>query len=62
MQSTEGELKNILAGAFIASNHVSSLLGNVFAKTPHITSKFLHSEAEALLWINKIKEDTFYND
>lgn len=56
MQDRKTGLKNILACAFIASNHVAALLANIFVKTPNVVSKFLASEKDALQWINEIKQ------
>jgi hypothetical protein len=55
MQSPTMGLKNILATAFIASNHVSALIANIFVKTPNVISKFFSSEKDALLWIKGLK-------
>ncbi|HXU25855.1 MAG TPA: hypothetical protein VN698_01380 [Bacteroidia bacterium] len=56
LQSKEAGLKDILAGAFIASNNISALFANIFAKTPGITSTFVASKKDALIWINEVKK------
>jgi hypothetical protein len=58
MQSHEGGLKNVIAAAFFASNHISALLANIFVKTPNITSAFLQNEKDALVWIEELKQKT----
>lgn len=55
--SSEAGLKNILAGAFIATNPVSRLLANVLVKTTvDIPSKMFTDKESALKWILEIKK------
>ena len=59
MQSAEGGGKNILGGAFIASNPVAALLANIFVKTQKtIPVKFFSDRKDALLWIEKLKQSS----
>lgn len=58
MNSTEGGLRGIKAGAFLSNNVVPTLLINMYLKVsnPPVPAKFFTSEEEALKWLMKIKE------
>jgi hypothetical protein len=57
MQSPEGGLKNILGGAFIATNPISNLIANIFVKTRmNFHARVFLSKREALNWINEEKK------
>jgi hypothetical protein len=57
MQDPETGFKNILCSAFIASNPVSALLANVFAKAPKlIPSRFFYNKTDALRWIKEVQQ------
>jgi len=52
LQSIEGGLKNILGAALIASNPVSALIANIFAKSPkNFQAKFFSNKTDANAWI-----------
>ena len=58
MQRPDQGLKNILGAAFIASNPVSSLIANIFIKTPKsFQSKFFSSKEEAFKWIMESRQE-----
>jgi hypothetical protein len=57
MQSPEGGLKNILGGAFIATNPISNLIANIFVKTRmNFHARVFLNKREALNWINEEKK------
>ncbi len=58
MNSTEGGLRGIKAGAFLSNNVVPTLLINMYLKVsnPPVPAKFFTSEEQALKWLMKIKE------
>lgn len=58
MNSPEGGLRGIKAGAFLSNNVVPTLLINLYLKVsnPPVPAKFFTSEEEALKWLIKIKE------
>jgi hypothetical protein len=52
LQRTESGLKDILGAAFIATNPVSSLIANIFIKTPKgFDAKFFSNKNDAFTWI-----------
>jgi len=52
MQRPEAGLKNILGAALIASNPVSSLIANIFIKTPkNFEARFFSNKQLAMEWI-----------
>ena len=52
MQHADGGLQNILAAAFIATNPVSSLIANIFIKTPkNFEARFFANKEAAFEWI-----------
>ncbi len=52
MQRADGGLQNILAAAFIATNPVSSLIANIFIKTPKdFEARFFSNKDDAFKWI-----------
>ena len=57
LQDKKAGLKNILGAAFIASNHVSTLLATVFVKTPNAISTLSADKKEAEEWINTLKNN-----
>ena len=57
MQHPEGGAKNVLGGAFIASNLIATLLANVFIrKIKDVPVKFFPGKKDALLWIHELKQ------
>jgi hypothetical protein len=57
MQSPEGGLKNILGAAFLASNPVSTLIANIFIKSPkEFEAKFFYSKESAIRWIEGLQK------
>ncbi|MEX1238443.1 MAG: hypothetical protein WEB30_01950 [Cyclobacteriaceae bacterium] len=62
LQSPDGGLKNILAAALIASNPVSSLIANIFAKTrKDFDAKFFHHKQDAFDWVCKQRQKHISN-
>ena len=59
MNSPEGGLKGLSAGAFLSNNVVATLLVNLYIKvsSPPIPAKFFTSQKDALDWIRKIKSE-----
>ena len=59
MNSSEGGLKGLLAGAFLSNSVVATLLVNLYLKvsSPKIPARFFTSGEEALNWLRKIKTD-----
>lgn len=57
MNSPEGGLRGITAGAFLSNNVVPTLLINIYLKVnnPPVPAKFFTSEEEALTWLRKVK-------
>ncbi len=52
MQREDGGLQNILAAAFVATNPVSSLIANIFIKTPkNFEARFFANKDAAFEWI-----------
>jgi hypothetical protein len=62
MQMQEGGLKNILGAALIGSNPISTLISNVFIKTPkNFQAKFFQNKKDAIDWIYLKKENKIAN-
>jgi hypothetical protein len=61
MNSPEGGLNGILAGAFLSSNVVATLFINLFLKVskPIVPARFFNNQADALNWLRKIKSEKF---
>ena len=59
MNSPDGGLKGVLAGAFVSNNVVSTLLVNLFLKVcaPVVPAKFFTDRHEALRWLIRIKNE-----
>lgn len=57
MNSPDGGLRGILAGAFLSNNVVATLVINLFLKVnpPPIPAKFFTNKEEALKWLKRIK-------
>ena len=52
MRHPDGGLKNIKAGAFLASNPIAAMLANFFVRTPKdFPARFFYSRQEALDWL-----------
>lgn len=59
LQAPDGGLKNILGAALVASNPVSALIANIFAKTSkNFEAKFFHNKQDALEWVYQEKQKT----
>jgi hypothetical protein len=59
MNSEEGGLKGIIAGAFISTNVVSTLFINLYLKisNPKVPAKFFTSFDEAFAWLRKLRDE-----
>ena len=59
MNSREGGLKGVLAGAFVSNNVVSTILVNLYLKvsTPVVPAKFFTDRHEALRWLIRIRNE-----
>ena len=58
MQSPEGGAKNIIAGAFISSNLVATVLAHIFIrKIKDVPTKFFSNKKDALQWIKELKNE-----
>lgn len=59
MNSTEGGLKGVLAGAFLSNSVVATLIINLFIKVNNLTvpAKFFTEKQEAVKWLRKIKAE-----
>ena len=57
MNSPEGGLKGIMAGAFLSNNVVATLFINLFLKisNPPVPAKFFTNREEAMKWLRRIK-------
>jgi hypothetical protein len=57
MNSPEGGLKGILAGAFLSNNVVATLFINLFLKIskPPVPARFFTDREEAINWLRRIK-------
>jgi hypothetical protein len=57
MNSPEGGLKGILAGAFLSNNVVATLFINLYLKIskPPVPAKFFTNREEAIKWLRRIK-------
>ncbi len=57
MNSPEGGLKGVLAGAFLSNNVVATLFINLFLKVnnPVVPAKFFTNKQEALRWLVSVK-------
>jgi hypothetical protein len=57
MNDTEGGLKGVLGGAFLANNAVATLFINLFLKInrPPVPARFFTNKEDALNWLKKIK-------
>ncbi len=59
MNSSEGGLKGILAGAFLSNNVVTTLAVNLFLKIrpPAVPAKFFTNKEDALNWLKNVKTE-----
>lgn len=62
LQRNEFGLKNILGAAFIATNPVSTLIANIFIKTPKdFEAKCFTNKEDAFDWINEYRKKIMSN-
>ncbi|HLZ15675.1 MAG TPA: hypothetical protein VKQ08_01490 [Cyclobacteriaceae bacterium] len=59
MNSVEGGLKGLSAGAFLSNSVVATLLVNLYLKVsnPPIPAKFFTTQREALNWLKKVRSE-----
>jgi len=59
MNSPEGGLKGLSAGAFLSNSVVATLLVNLYIKVsnPTIPARFFTNKEEALSWLKKVKAE-----
>jgi hypothetical protein len=56
LQRPDAGLKNILGAAFVATNPVSTMIANIFIKTPKdFQAKFFSSKDAAFQWIQGVR-------
>ena len=59
MNSAEGGLKGISAGAFMSNNVVATLFINLYLKVSHppVPAKFFNTQKDAVEWLKKIEDE-----
>jgi hypothetical protein len=62
LQRADSGLKNILGAAFIGTNPVSTMIANIFIKTPKdFQAKFFSNREDAFDWIHELKKKIVAN-
>lgn len=58
MNSVDGGLKGILAGAFLSNNLVATMFINLYLKVskPRIPAKFFTDKTEAVEWLQRVRQ------
>jgi hypothetical protein len=62
LQRSENGLKNILGAAFVATNPISTLIANIFVKTPKdFEARFFSNKEDAFDWIIEYRKKIMSN-